>query len=772
MINVITSFKGGWILKRLAEGIVSRVPGTRLVDEADRATIFGDDARINYYVNDWCMSVCGKNPKAQNVVFLDHPKGDRYLKQADHIIAMTPQYARYAREQLGKETHLIIQPTDTEVYVPKLRIGFIGRFKGRTDYGKRKGRALIEHVRELPYVDLHMTMGQVADDDMPEFYRGLDYVLVPALVEGGPMCLTEGLACGVKIICPRTVGIAEMFPEGIINYRCGDWDSLKSVLDRLYQEKMRLHDMVAEYTWDKWAKEHERVFAQMARHQDVCVYTTCIGEYGEALGAISMPLMQAWAARHGYRFHAFREQGDHVTPSWVRMDMCAHMRAHGYRYGIYLDLDTVVNPAAPDLIDQLPKGGWDIAAWNHGDDEGWDTRNATGNIRDYCRYAGIDAPKNYTGRDYFNAGVIVVTDKYLDWIPGWPESPHGCQDQNALNLAVIRGDLRWYRLGHEWNYGHMSSIPPDIYKRAHVVHCNQPTLAPCQMSNTRERLMCEAAALVGTRKRPRVLMATVVAGEAYEAIYELTRQYHEAYAAAHGYDYRAIFAPVGEWPSPSWWKMDLYYDLDQYDAVVVLDCDAWPWYGAPSIVDAVPRGKFGAFNSMSLEYMARDDSDAISSYKRWTKAAKVKAYDPMEQGYYVNAAVFVCWKEAREALRAPLEPVEVPFFFEQHTINHNLYENPGLYHELGQEWNRGHLHRPGAVDAVLSRETYIGHLSGLMPRARLPLMRALIEQRAKAGNNREPVCANVPPSRGYLAFRERRGVGGSGEREVFSGVGR
>lgn len=763
MINIVCSFKGGWILKRLAEPLAAGIPGARLVDQSDKHAIQDESVRLNYYINDWCMSGCRKSRTAKSIAFLDHPKGDCYLRQADAIIAMAPQYDRYARETLRKKTYLAVQPTDTVRYTPKLRLGFVGRFAGQVDYSKRKGKDLIDRVAQLPYVDLRCTLGKLPEEELPEFYRSLDYVLVPALVEGGPMCLTEGLACGVPVIMPVSVGVGELFKDGIIDYECGNFDSLKAVLDGLYEKKLALARLVEKYTWAYWVDQHKAIFREILGGSDTGVYTTCVGDYGARLGKISLPLMEAYAKRHGWDFRVLRDLNGHATPSWVRVELPRRMRENGHARAVYFDLDVIVDPKAPDIFTGLPADGWDLAAWPHDAAHDWKLGGGVAQIQNYCKYAGLEPPQNYDGRNYFNAGVLALRGRFLNWEPGWKESPHECQDQNSLNLAVIRGDLRYTPLDIAWNYGHVSVLPTSIFRAVHAVHCNQPDLAPCQLGDARERLMREAAGSLDAPEPPPqlqrhaslvevlselngrksnipspapprkggVLMATVVAGGTYRDLYKRIGSYHRAYSQKHGYDYRVITEPKrAAWPSPSWWKLDLYHDLDEYDAVVFLDVDAWPWHDAPSIVDAVPRGKFGAFNSLALASMADRNSGAQMSYRDWCGRAGLawQDHDPLNEGYYCNGGVWVCWREAREVLQCAT-PVESPLFYEQHQLNWNLYTRPGLYHELGREWNYGHLHLPGATQDCIKRGVWIAHMTGIARDRRIRTFSRCVSQR-------------------------------------------
>lgn len=70
--------------------------------------------------------------------------------------------------------------------------------------------------------------------DMPTFYQGLDVLVCPSRVEGGPLPVLEALACGVPVVVPSGVGIIDELPKvaGIYRYGCGDLRSLTAALEQ------------------------------------------------------------------------------------------------------------------------------------------------------------------------------------------------------------------------------------------------------------------------------------------------------------------------------------------------------------------------------------------------------------------------------------------------------------------------------------------------------------------------------------------------------------
>lgn len=261
-VNIVTSDRG-WILERLAQAICRRLDYVHFGDGPDPS------AGIQYYVT---YSSRARRLSPIEVAFFTHlePEGDARAKfyqvarEVEHCVCMAGLYAGILREAGIQNVTTISPGVDLDAFQPKLRIGVVGR----TYHTGRKGEALVAEVMDIPGIDWVFT-GQgwpgpaldLPDHGMPAFYRDLDYVLVPALYEGGPMCVVEALACGTEVIAPA-IGWVPEFPH--VEYEAGNAADLRRVLLGLVEKKHALRAAVLDRSWDAWAEGHDRLFRSLA----------------------------------------------------------------------------------------------------------------------------------------------------------------------------------------------------------------------------------------------------------------------------------------------------------------------------------------------------------------------------------------------------------------------------------------------------------------------------------------------------------------------------
>jgi glycosyltransferase involved in cell wall biosynthesis len=103
--------------------------------------------------------------------------------------------------------------------------------------------------------------------DMPEFYQGLDVLVCPSRVEGGPLPVLEALACGVSVVVPSGVGIIDELPEidWIYRYERGDLETMTMALERAVEMRGKvkrdaLREAVAGHSVEAFVEAHREGF--------------------------------------------------------------------------------------------------------------------------------------------------------------------------------------------------------------------------------------------------------------------------------------------------------------------------------------------------------------------------------------------------------------------------------------------------------------------------------------------------------------------------------
>ena len=200
----------------------------------------------------------------------------RVAEHCDYGVAMAPKYLEMIvdwRKKCGKSTdgYVRITPEPEACFTPRLRLVNVGKLYAW------KRQDLLESAVALPFVELTCTRGELSEEEVVQLYQTVDYTLITATVEGGPMCMLESLACGTPVIAPDDVGLVPQFRGArnggnVYKYRTGDWPSLKDLLCRLYERKLAASAEV-ERVAPGWVTEHVRFF-EMALGQSIAVRET------------------------------------------------------------------------------------------------------------------------------------------------------------------------------------------------------------------------------------------------------------------------------------------------------------------------------------------------------------------------------------------------------------------------------------------------------------------------------------------------------------------
>ena len=103
--------------------------------------------------------------------------------------------------------------------------------------------------------------------EIPAYLRGLNVFLCCSRIEGVPYPPLEALACGVKVVIPRGVGLLDELPDvpGIHRFDAGDYDDMCRALTEALAaraDQQALRAAVAPYTWDAWVDSHLEAFEE------------------------------------------------------------------------------------------------------------------------------------------------------------------------------------------------------------------------------------------------------------------------------------------------------------------------------------------------------------------------------------------------------------------------------------------------------------------------------------------------------------------------------
>lgn len=253
----------GWILERMAREVESRVPG---VDVDTRPS---PQAELHYYMN--YSGWRNRQSRVEAAYFTHIEERDEAAKQRffhvarrmDVSVCMAQRYVQALREGAAGDVRLIVPGVDHSRFEAKLRVGVVGR-----NYATgRKGADLVKAVLDTPGIEWAFAGEgwpgptlRISDGELPGFYRSLDYLLVPAYYEGGPMPALEAIACGTPVIS-GDVGFMPELPH--MPFPAGDAAALRTLLTQLAQDKLQLAEAAEPYSWDAWGAQHGELFEEL-----------------------------------------------------------------------------------------------------------------------------------------------------------------------------------------------------------------------------------------------------------------------------------------------------------------------------------------------------------------------------------------------------------------------------------------------------------------------------------------------------------------------------
>lgn len=205
-INIVTEPAPGWVLRMMSENWCKRLPNCTITDMHPNPT-----ADINFYVN-WAIFKPQFKTKI-DIGWFTHKENEVFdIKASQMDYCVCP--SELSRNLLPPDKSFVLKHGVGEEFLNKknnIKFGIVGR-----EYGSgRKNFNIIQSLKNIPNSDFSITNGKLSKSQLVDFYKEIDYLLVTATNEGGPVPVLDALTMGVPIIAPN-VGWCWEYP--VIRY--------------------------------------------------------------------------------------------------------------------------------------------------------------------------------------------------------------------------------------------------------------------------------------------------------------------------------------------------------------------------------------------------------------------------------------------------------------------------------------------------------------------------------------------------------------------------
>lgn len=187
-----------------------------------------------------------------------HPLHNRWFEVAEAVTACVASCDLYAATLPTHKTRVILPGVDTGFVPRRLKVGTACQWAHGNEY--RKGKDLLERLRDEDWIDLRLTNG--SERDMLGWYQDLDVYLVSSRYEGAPLPAIEAALCGLRIVAPR-IGVLPIIEQyhPVEWYESGDYKSLLQALHNVDFERESPLSQI--FSWDIFAREHMRLFEEL-----------------------------------------------------------------------------------------------------------------------------------------------------------------------------------------------------------------------------------------------------------------------------------------------------------------------------------------------------------------------------------------------------------------------------------------------------------------------------------------------------------------------------
>jgi len=223
-INIVTEHPDeGWVLRMMSEQWAEHLPNCTISSrEPDK------NADINFFVS-WHFY---KKSTNIDVGWFTHREKDikrsrqfnKKAQQMDYCIC--PSINTF--NLLPKEKTSILKHGIGDEYNninEKIVFGIVGR---EYDTGRKQFSIVDDYLKSIPNTEYLFTNGKIPKEEMPNFYKKINYLLILSNIEGGPVPVLEAIAMGTPVIAPN-VGWCWEYP--VIRYK--DLNDLINTIDIL-----------------------------------------------------------------------------------------------------------------------------------------------------------------------------------------------------------------------------------------------------------------------------------------------------------------------------------------------------------------------------------------------------------------------------------------------------------------------------------------------------------------------------------------------------------
>jgi len=315
--------------------------------------------------------------------------------------------------------------------------------------------------------------------DMHKFYQSLDVYLCTALIEGIPMTPLEAMACGVRVVVPRGVGIMDELPDipDIYRYRAGNYEDMANTVesaafDQRLVDKAQLRAAVEQYNVSNWCTDHEKAVTDFmvskVKPTELPNWRDRAGLYMVAYGEPSREC--AITAINSFKQHmpgvpvalaSDRPLGpEDILVQEPEVDIGARsakvriyeLTPKEWEYILYLDADTEVVADIGHLF-QILQDGWDFAICKNPQRYHIARYMVRPDNKDECKATidlwGTDEIMQWNGGVFSFRRSRTMEKFFKLWHKEWQQ--WGKRDQQSLLRVLWELPVKVFWLGNQWN---------------------------------------------------------------------------------------------------------------------------------------------------------------------------------------------------------------------------------------------------------------------------------------------------------------------------------